>query len=181
MCILYNCIHTHIFTCTCIYVHSCCKSSLLCGGGPFIRDGESTQWMIPLMVVEKCLGLQLPSIALWLRYICTYIDSWLYFIYWKANINGIEIQLFNLMKWFMNIHTYVKLCIHAYVCASIHTYTYIHTCTQYSQIQIKIKCTYACTYISYKFSYNTHTHTHTHTRTHTHTHTHTRTHTHTQL
>ena len=53
---------------TCIYVCillcSCYKNLLLCGGGPFIRDGESIQWMMLLIVVERCPDLQLASIAL---------------------------------------------------------------------------------------------------------------------
>ena len=48
----------------CIFLCSCYKNLLLCGGGPFIRDGESTQWMMPLIVVERCPDLQLVSIAL---------------------------------------------------------------------------------------------------------------------
>ena len=47
-----------------IFMCSCYKNLLLCGGGPFIRDGESTQWMMPLIVVESCPDLQLASIAL---------------------------------------------------------------------------------------------------------------------
>ena len=39
------------------------KSKLPCRGGLFIKDGDPTQWMMPLILLEKYLDLQLPSIT----------------------------------------------------------------------------------------------------------------------